>query len=58
MPWETEYGYAQVVRAGGRVWLSRQLGHDADGVLAEGIVTKRGEALLQSLIQVLKIVLT
>ncbi len=37
MPWETDYGYAQAVRAGDTVWLSGQLGHDDKGVLAEGM---------------------
>ncbi len=37
MPWETEYGYAQAVRAGDTVWLSGQLGHDDKGVLADGM---------------------
>ncbi len=37
MPWETEYGYAQAVKAGDTLWLSGQLGHDDQGVLAEGM---------------------
>ena len=37
MPWETEYGYAQAVRAGNTVYLSGQLGHDDKGELAEGM---------------------
>ena len=37
MPWEKEYGYAQAVKCGSTVWLSGQLGHDENGVLAEGM---------------------
>lgn len=37
MPWEEEYGYAQAVKVGKTVWLSGQLGHDEEGVLANGM---------------------
>jgi 2-iminobutanoate/2-iminopropanoate deaminase len=37
MPWEEEYGYAQAVKKGNMVWLSGQLGHDDNGVLAQGM---------------------
>ena len=37
MPWEREYGYAQAVKVGNTVWLSGQLGHDDNGVLALGM---------------------
>lgn len=31
MPWEHAYGYAQAVRAGNTIYVSGQLGHDANG---------------------------
>ncbi len=34
MPWEAEYGYAQGLKQDGTVWLSGQLGHDAQGVVS------------------------
>lgn len=37
MTWETEYGYAQAVKAGGTVWLAGQVGHDDKGELAQGM---------------------
>src|SRR5690606_2701873 len=37
MKWENEYGYVQAVKNGDTVWISGQLGHDENGVLAEGI---------------------
>jgi enamine deaminase RidA (YjgF/YER057c/UK114 family) len=33
MPWERAYGYAQAVRAGKVIYVSGQLGHDADGAI-------------------------
>lgn len=37
MSWEEEYGYVQAVRNGHTVWISGQLGHNNEGVLAEGM---------------------
>ena len=37
MPWETEYGYAQAVKAGNTVWLAGQVGHNDKGELANGM---------------------
>ena len=34
MPWEAEYGYAQGLKQDGTVWLSGQVGHDAQGTVA------------------------
>lgn len=31
MPWESAYGYAQAVKAGGVIYLSGQLSHDENG---------------------------
>jgi enamine deaminase RidA (YjgF/YER057c/UK114 family) len=31
VPWEDAYGYAQAVRIGGTIYVSGQLGHDAEG---------------------------
>jgi enamine deaminase RidA (YjgF/YER057c/UK114 family) len=37
MPWEKEFGYAQAVKVGETAYLSGQLGHDENGVLADGM---------------------
>jgi len=37
MSWEAEYGYVQAVKNGDTVWISGQLGHNEQGVLAEGM---------------------
>ena len=37
MSWEEEYGYVQAVKNGDTVWISGQLGHNNEGVLAEGM---------------------
>lgn len=37
MPWEAVYGYVQAVKKGDTVWISGQLGHDMNGILAEGM---------------------
>lgn len=34
MPWEAEYGYAQGLKQDGMVWLSGQVGHNANGTVA------------------------
>lgn len=31
MPWESEYGYAQAVKAGDTIYLAGQVSHDAEG---------------------------
>jgi 2-iminobutanoate/2-iminopropanoate deaminase len=33
MPWETQYGYAQGVRAGDTIYLSGQVSHDDQGTI-------------------------
>lgn len=37
MSWENEYGYVQAVKNGDTVWISGQLGHNEQGILAEGM---------------------
>lgn len=37
MPWEKDYGYVQSVKSGDTVWISGQLGHDMNGILATGM---------------------
>lgn len=37
MPWETIYGYVQSVKSGDTVFISGQLGHNSEGLLAEGM---------------------
>jgi 2-iminobutanoate/2-iminopropanoate deaminase len=37
MPWEEDYGYAQAVKKGNTVWLAGQVGHDENGILADGM---------------------
>lgn len=37
MSWEKEYGYVQAVKNGDFVWMSGQLGHNEEGILAEGM---------------------
>ena len=37
MSWEDEYGYVQSVKNGDTVWISGQLGHNDQGILAEGM---------------------
>ena len=40
VPWETEYGYTQGLKQDGWVWLSGQLGHDENGVVAGDMETQ------------------
>lgn len=44
MPWEEEYGYAQGVRNGDTAWLAGQVGHDDEGVLANGMEAQMKQA--------------
>ena len=37
MTWEKEYGYAQGLKYGNKVWLAGQVGHDENGKLKDGI---------------------
>jgi enamine deaminase RidA (YjgF/YER057c/UK114 family) len=37
MPWEKVYGYVQSVKHGDTIWISGQLGHNAEGILVEGM---------------------
>lgn len=44
MPWEKEYGYAQGVKYGNKVWLAGQVGHDSTGKLADGMEVQMNQA--------------
>lgn len=44
MPWEAEYGYAQGLKQDGMVWLSGQVGHDANGTVAPDMETQMRQA--------------
>jgi hypothetical protein len=54
MPWEQSYGYAQAVRVGDTIWVSRQLSHDNEGnivgpapVDAQGRIPDHGNSICQ-----------
>ncbi len=44
MPWEKEYGYAQALKYGNKVWLAGQVGHDENGKLKEGMQAQMEQA--------------
>jgi 2-iminobutanoate/2-iminopropanoate deaminase len=44
MPWEKDYGYAQALKYGNRVWLAGQVGHDEKGKLTDGMKAQMKQA--------------
>ena len=44
MPWEKDYGYAQALKYGNKVWLAGQVGHDEKGKLADGMQAQMKQA--------------
>lgn len=44
MPWEAQYGYAQGLKQDGTVWLSGQIGHDEQGIVADDMETQMRQA--------------
>lgn len=44
MPWEKDYGYAQALKYGNKVWLAGQVGHDEKGKLADGMKAQMKQA--------------
>jgi len=53
MKWEEDYGYVQAVKNGNMVYISGQLGHDEEGVLAQGM-DKQMEFAYANILRLLK----